>query len=159
MNADVKHFDGISFGTFTSRKFSRRFVLTLDKEELWKGLDNNLILMVLYRYVTLLLQYREALDLTSLLRTVTRRRGARVEASAANVLNIVRIVRLLYIFLLNSFGRKIQPVDVHISVQRVISHVRIIVERFPISNGSVLANHQPRNKYVGPVHQSRCQNN
>ena len=73
-------------------------MLTPDKEELWKGLDNNLILMVLYRYVTLLLQYREALDLTSLLRTVTRRRGARVEATAANVLNIVRIVRLLYIF-------------------------------------------------------------
>jgi hypothetical protein len=72
-------------------------VLTPDKEDLLKGLANNLILMVLY--VTLLLQYREALDLTSLL-TVPRWRGARgVAETAANLLSIVRIVRLLYIFL------------------------------------------------------------
>jgi hypothetical protein len=70
-------------------------VLTPDKEDLLKGLANNLILMVLY--VTLLLQYREALDLTSL-RTVPRRRGDRVAETAANLLSIVWIVRLPYTF-------------------------------------------------------------
>ena len=91
----MNYLDGISSGTFKFRKFSRRFVLTPGKEDLMNGLANNLILMVLH--VTLLLQYREALDLTSLL-TVPRRRGDRVAETAANLLSIVRIVRLPYTF-------------------------------------------------------------
>ena len=140
----MNYLDGISSGTFKFRKFSRRFVLTPGKEDLMNGLANNLILMVLH--VTLLLQYREALDVTSLL-TVPRRRGARVADISANLLSIVPIVILLYIFFYCFFlVARSSQLMFHTSVQHEVSQVLYTDHRghgFPISNGSVLAN-QPK---------------
>jgi hypothetical protein len=139
----VNYLDGISSGTFKFRKFSRRFVLTPGKEDLMNGLANNLILMVLH--VTLLLQYREALDVTSLL-TVPRRRGARVADISANLLSIVPIVILLYIFFYCFFlVARSSQLMFHTSVQHEVSQVYTDHRGhgFPISNGSVLAN-QPK---------------